>query len=216
MSQPNASQHRGHSNSEAAAVSRIYNEIAKKIQQRIDQSGSTERGFICESELKEIWHDWTKIREVLPTIKNREQLIYIQEKMIVILSVLIFIGAHREFLNLFHKGKVIDPEWNDSNIPFEKDQITFFRSASAGPLSMRFHHDQFAFKPMEIKENEYQSVAPQIRLPFVWKEELIGEGGFGEVSLIEVPRGYLIGPRGPYGKVSLRYSLICSLMRVLI
>jgi hypothetical protein len=191
---------------EAVEVAKIYNQIQEKIQQRRGQHGVSERVFISSSELKEIWYDWMRINTVLPAISRAEQLQYIQKEMIIILSILIYRGAQQEFLHLIDTkgGKPTDSKLNDSSLPLEIDQITFFQSPSASAYRRSFYDDQFIFLPVEIKENEYQVIPPRRRLPFVWKEENIGEGGFGEVSLIEVPSGYLIDQeRGPNGKVSL-------------
>jgi hypothetical protein len=190
-------------------ISKIFDEIDDKIQQR-NLEGKLERAFICYSELQDIWHDQQRIVTVLPTMHDAHQLDFIQSKMIIILSILVYIGAHKEFQNLFPAGtaNLQEPYLDDSKLPFEMEQLSFIRSESAAAHRRAFDSWQFLFIPVTIKETKSHStqvVQPKMRLPFLWKEENIGEGGFGEVSLIEIPRDYLIDQaRGGNGKVSSR------------
>jgi hypothetical protein len=183
-------------------IQTIQKEIDEKFQERGKRDGKPNRAFICFSELQDIWGDQSRISSVIPGLQDGRKVRYIQEKMIIILSILIYIGAVNEFNNLFQsEGNDVErPILTDADLPLNSNQMQSFirtHGHASYPRRSAFFTEQYLFIPEHIPDHRSRSImeVPQEkRLPFIWKKEIIGEGGFGEVSLIEVPKGYLVDP----------------------
>jgi hypothetical protein len=175
-----------------AMITTIFHEIESVTK----RPGEADKSFVCHDDLKTIWYDRWRIRRLLQLdYAPEEQIDFIQEHMIVILSTLISIGANDWVINfrarLFHpvSGTALA---TDDGIPFEIGQLTFLDSPA---LQRTFYECQFRFKPVviEITQNQRTQVIENkmMRLPFEFCQKDIGSGGFGTVDRVGISPKYI-------------------------
>ncbi|KAJ9637662.1 hypothetical protein H2199_007152 [Coniosporium tulheliwenetii] len=175
-----------HSTLRKHSQDRIVDEMAQA------RKDDTLRAFICCADVERIWSESAKIATVMyPKVWDQPRLKRVQSDMILILSILVYIGAQDSFLKLFHP-ETGEPLSVDSDLPLEDEQLDFLDSPGH---RQTFDERQFWFIPETVHETFSQKTQVikdvRRRLPFEYREENVGMGGYGEVSLICIPPGYI-------------------------
>ena len=187
-------------------------ELIRSIGDELEKAtnGPDEPGklFICYSDVERIWADESKIETLLhPDELSQDVLAFIQQKMILILSILVMSGANLFFTQfrarLFDRGSG-NAFWTDDGVPFEEDQLGFLVHDLG--LLRRFYLYQFRFKPEVIEITRHQrkqTVDPRVPLPFVHTITNVGVGGYGKVDRVGIAPAYIKGEEGSvWGTVS--------------
>lgn len=179
------------------AVKKLFQTILREIESATKRSNEPGKSFVCHGDLKRIWSDRQRISTLLqPDCPPKHQIDFIQDHMIIILSILVSIGATDCLTNfgsrLFdsNSGNAIV---TDEGVPFEMNQLTFLDSEPA--LQWLFHEHQYRFKPVviEITRGQRKQVIKntRLRLPFEYRKRDIGVGGYGKVDLVGISARYI-------------------------
>jgi hypothetical protein len=166
-----------------------------EITKRKEEASSA---YICLADLKACWErDWSRIRHLInPENLTDARISMIKEKMMVIVSILILIGADQclsEFGSRFFVDGATEPKLIDDHLPLDSDRIDFFPGE---PERMeQFWEKQYKFVPQVIKVftevQKTQEIDHRLRLPFENIISKYGQGAFSQVDLVTVSRGYL-------------------------
>ena len=166
-----------------ALISTIFGEIESVTK----RPGEPEKSFVRYDDLKVIWSDRWRISCLLQLdYTHEDQIDFIQENMIIIISTLISIGADDWLTNF--RARLFDSVSGhaivtDDGIPFEMDRLTFLDSSLA--LQRAFYEYQFRFKPVVIEQRPQVIENKMLRLPFEYCDD-IGSGGFGKVDRVGI------------------------------
>ena len=169
-STPNAIRHEGS----------FGNEIMLRIQESLGESmhlrDSIPEKFICKEKLDKVWLQHPV--KIIPAFENlsENELKAVERRFLRVLSILIFIGWDLvRFRPVF-----LRTDLDDSKLFFSKEQLQ-----ELGLNAQAFYDSQSIFKPVVIKQSpevSKQNIDINHRLPFITKPELLGKGGFGEVT----------------------------------
>jgi hypothetical protein len=193
----------------AQLIETILHEINSAMKRR----DKPQKSFICFEDLKRIWSDKSRISSLLqPERISQNQIHFIQENMIMVLSTLISIGAD-ECITNFH-ARLFDQNsgrafLTDDGIPYEKSQLVCLNSEPA--LPQLFHEHQYQFKPEVIRLESGQRIQVikdhKRRLPFERIQKDVGVGGYGKVDCVGISPRYIKEESGSsWEDVSLLFS----------
>jgi len=186
----------------------LQNEIVMEFNNITRRKDSLTKSFICHYDLKKIWANIERIRKILylsnPTDKI---LLVIQERMYMVLSILVAISAEKcleEFTTRFFDKDTGEPRITDESLPLGYDEIDFLKDDE--PHRWQFCREQHMFKPYVIKLRKFQDIIKideDYRLPFQKLEEKIGSGSSSTVDRAWISPEYLIkADQSYYGHVS--------------
>lgn len=170
-------------NSKISAFLRQHR-IREKIKNAIYNKGIYGKEFVSETDLHTIWdYRLQDFLGVLGKTLDDDDLLYIRENLLKILSILVAIGWsewHR-FYNVFlepmkdHRRSRLD-----KSIPFDLDVLE--HRSFLGDWGRNFRDNQYMFYPIMVEEGkalEYERWRP---VPFILKEgEELGRGNYGVV-----------------------------------
>jgi hypothetical protein len=176
-------------------------QVIKNILHEIDlatkRREKPDKSFICYDNLKRIWSDKSRISILLqPDCLSQDEIHFIQENMIIILSTLISVGAGGCLTNF--RARLFDPKSGDAlltdvGIPYERNQLIFLNSEPA--LQQLFYEHQFKFKPVVIQLESGQRTQVikdrKMRLPFERIQKGVGAGGYGKVDCVGISPRYI-------------------------
>jgi hypothetical protein len=193
----------------AQVIENILHEICSATKRR----EKPEKSFICYEDLKRIWSDKSRISILLqPDRLSQDQIHFIQENMIMILSTLISVGAVGCLTNFC--ARLFDPKsgnalLTDDGIPYKKNQLIFLNSEPAS--QQLFCEHQYRFKPVVIQLESGQRTQlikdRKIRLPFERIQKDVGAGGYGKVDCVSISPRYIKEETGSsWESVSARFS----------
>jgi hypothetical protein len=176
-------------------VTTIFDEIEAATKSPEEGPEKPEKSFIRHDDLRTIWSDRWRVSRLLQLDYDRvdnareDQIDFIQEHMIVILSTLVYASAYDCLTNF--RARLFDRSGNavatDDRIPLKLHQITFLDSERA--LQNAFYEHQFRFKPVVIEitgSRRTQVIEKKLRLPFEFCERNIGSGGYGMVDRVGI------------------------------
>jgi hypothetical protein len=197
------------------AKTQVTKQVLDEINAVVKRPEKPAKSFICGHDLKNIWAGSpARITTLLqPDQLSPDQINVIQLRMFMILSTLVSIGAMdclANFCRNFFEPNSATPLLTDDDLPFTEDQLTFLDGGAA--LSQLFYQRQFQFKPVVIEFTKNQRIQlienRMARLPFIYREQDIGEGGYGKVDHVEIPPGYFKEESGwVRDRVSARFQL---------
>lgn len=172
------------------------NQLIADFDQITKQKDVPSCDYICLQDLRACWEGhWSQILQLI-NLEDciQERISLIKEKMLIILSVLVTIGADHclsEFGSRFFVEGSAGPKLTDDNLPLEPRQINFFPDEPE--CVEQFSKKQYKFIPQVIQvfaEAQTQVIYSQLRLPFESIISEYGSGGFSQVDLVTVSRGY--------------------------
>ena len=165
--------------------------VFKALNQGMKRSGSESKEFICDRDIRSAWSE-DSIRKVLyPENWSSTEIGIIRTELIKVLSILVYTASHiclRNFRGWFFDALV---NRRDRNLPFKESQLNFLENAA---LRNSICNKQFSFIPACIQISsspEPKVIEDHLRLPFENVKKKIGNGGYGEVSQVTIPAGYL-------------------------
>ena len=183
--------------------------IRSKAKSPRDEIATLQRGsdpgssFFCAHDLKSIWADKQKVKEILrhafdSKLWSSEQLEdhsdIIQEKYYIILSIMVFMKATKSIPQLYDRLQCHNPAKTDEDLPLDNEDLTALSDADR----VQFLYHQPQFLPIIIQEpvqHKIITVDTRKRLPLVYKEQ-IGSGSYGKITTYEIPPRYLKDQRG--------------------
>lgn len=174
-------------------ITEIWMEL-KAAMKRVDKP---EKMYICYHDIRKIWAKKSRVSTLIRLSgPSAEQVKFIQEHMIIILSTLVWIGDSRCLAQF--KSRFFEPMtsckalFTDKDMPlFEKKQLKFIDTE---PVREHFYTDQFLFTPIRIDieddRESTQKIDPRQRLPFEEIKKGVGSGGFGKVDRVSISPKY--------------------------
>ena len=172
-------------------VETLFNDL---VNQR-DQRARGQEPFICYYELRSIWGD-NRIQKLVSHIAPERKSDVVYQKLLRVVSILVFIGWDRwttDFETIFlAKDKTEEQyDWLDAKLPFA--DFSFL------PSRYRYHFsiNQYIFLPIRIEQGKNQEVSSERRLPFVDSSDVVGRGGFGEVTRCKIAPGQFLDDAEP-------------------
>lgn len=185
-------------------IQELSKEILDEIRVATKRSEKDSKCYVCYKDLKHIWRKQRRIRILIKQSNPLdEQVDFIQNHMIIILSTLVQVGADRclsQFVERFFKPyNSVKALFVDDDLPiFSEDKVTFLDSEPA--VKKQFFDHQFRFTPVKItieRAQVPQKIHPRQRLPFEKRTKNVGAGGFGTVDCVGISARYLINNTNP-------------------
>ena len=151
------------------------------------------RMFICKNRLRGVWDENRRhFDTIFPSTKySNEESTTIWKHFRRILSILILIGWSADDLRSKFRSDFLRVERRtDDDLPFTNpDQLSFLAN-----WALMFGEKQFLFIPAIIEESDdsyIQVIDRNMRLPFSEKPVHVGDGAYGHVLKVTLPRRYL-------------------------
>ena len=165
----------------------LQKDIENAITGILERKENENEQFACEHKLKIVWDKDHRLEKLLGKHLSLEQLEFVRENLIKVLSTLIWIDWHRwtEFQRIFldHYDGEGRRDRLDNSFPIEDGDKLAHSSFLADSASARhFRVHQHVFLPIFIEEHEDQTYPKTRRLPFVNESGDIREGSYGRVS----------------------------------
>ena len=165
--------------------------VFKALKQGMQRSGKESKEFICGRDILSAWSEDSICRVLHPENWSSTEIGIIRTELIKVLSILVYTASHiclRNFRSWFFDALV---NRRDHNLPFKESQLNFLEDAA---LRNSIYNKQFCFIPTCIQISsspEPKIIDDHLRLPFENVKKNIGNGGYGEVSQVTIPAGYL-------------------------
>jgi hypothetical protein len=175
----------------------IMSDIWKELKSAMKRDDKPEKAYVCYDDIRKIWGKKSRISALIRSSgPSADQVAFVHEHMIVILSTLVWIGDSKclgQFRSRFFEPMTTCKAlFTDRDMPlFDKSKLRFIDTE---PLREHFHKDQFLFTPVRIDIDEdrqtTQTIDPRQRLPFEDISKGVGSGGFGKVDRVAISPKY--------------------------
>ena len=157
---------------------------------------------ICGDDLRSVW-EGNRIQRLLSHIVSKQDCDFVRQKLLKIISILVFINWDHwsEFGTTFLRHTNDDDQHDrlDADLPFK--DCSFLDS-----FQIPFSKFQYIFSPVIIEQGGTKEVSSEERLPFIRSSDIVGPGGFGEVTRCVIAQGYFLDASEPR-----RYNVeVCS------
>lgn len=178
------------------------NTITTAIEKHMRRSNDPHKTFICEEDIKTIWANQDRIGILFSFEEwTATQIELVKENCGKVMSVLIYIGAFaciKSIRDVIFGANFPGAglELSDKDLPIQSQHKLDFLPAVQFRL---FLEKQYCFIPVKIMEEPYQKtiVLPaEFRLPVLAESDEIGMGGYGTVTQVTIPAGYLVQKTG--------------------
>ena len=187
--------YRRSSKSQSTPLPELLSEVGTLFADLVSQRGLGQEPFICDYDLRSIWGD-NRIQKLVSHIAPEQKSDVVCQRLLKVVSILVFIGWDRwtDFEAIFlPKDKNEEQyDWIDAKLPFS--DCSFLSSSLDG---YRFSTEQYIFLPIRIDQGKSQEVSSKWRLPFVDSSDVVGRGGFGEVTRCKIAPGQFLDDAEP-------------------
>jgi len=151
------------------------------------------KSFICNQDVRLIWTT-RRISVLFNSDRERSarDLKWIEKNIIIILSILIWIGAEQHLEECVHDHFGRNDPPTDMDLPLLRDRQLQFLHGTAH--KGRFFDAQYLFFPIIIDvpiKQKTQVIPQKYRLPFETIERCVSIGGYGEVDKVTISQSYL-------------------------
>jgi hypothetical protein len=170
--------------------------IRKDIDEQMSRRTRLKERFITSDNLKLIWARYSVcgLFLSLELYLSEDEIDYVHSHLLKTISILIFTRWDEwpAFRQIFLDDIPRCRSRNDDALPYSVEVLErddFF----GPPYGSEFAAGQHIFIPIVIEEGENMTCDIESRLPFLESgEELIGVGGYGEVSKVVIARGQFL------------------------
>ncbi|KAF2671067.1 kinase-like protein [Microthyrium microscopicum] len=188
---------------EAVEIEELKDQIIQEIKAKVKcaDEDSDPKAYILPVDVKAAWSQWRIARVLwLDPREDGHYLDIIYERMTTFLTILIRIDADRclqrskpRFVDLFFEGTT--PRIQDGMLPLEPGAINFLSTVRKKEAFVDMQYRFCPWKIQIVSDHDYiVQIDSKYRLPFEKQPQAmpIGEGAFGEVSIVPISPGYLI------------------------
>ena len=187
--------YRRSSRSQSTRLQELLSEVETLFTDLVSQRSLGQEPFICDYDLHSIWGD-NRIQKLISHIAPGRNIDVVCQRLLKVVSILVFIGwdSWEEFETIFLPKAKNEEQYDrlDAKLPFV--DCSFLGSSRYG---YRFSTDQYIFLPIRIDQGQSQEVSSKWRLPFVDSSDVVGRGGFGEVTRCKIAPGQFLDDAEP-------------------
>ena len=189
--------YRRSSRPQSTRLPELLNEVGTLFTDLVNQRaqrGLGHKPFICDYDLCSIWGD-NRIQKLVSHIAPEGKWDFVCDNLSRVVSILVFIGWDRwtDFETIFlpKDKKEEQYDWLDAKLPFA--DFSFLPSR----YQYHFSIHQYIFLPIRIEQGKSQEVSSERRLPFIDSSDVVGRGGFGEVTRCRIAPGQFLDDAEP-------------------
>lgn len=173
---------------------RLTESLRKQFTDILSPSSGGKRSCIFRDDLRSVW-EGNQIRRLLSHIVSEQDCDFVRQKLLKVVSILVFIHWDRwsDFGTIFlcHRNNNDQNDRLDADLPFK--DCSFLDS-----FQIPFSTFQCIFSPVIIEQGGTKEVSSEERLPFTHSSDVVGQGGFGEVTRCVIARGHFLDAAGCY------------------